>query len=133
MLRRSLLLAVSLAAACGGGIKHTKITKPTTQEVDAQELAKVGRITSLRESGGTLFIGAEKGLAAVDGSGRVLWTLVLPEAAARLVEADADGVAFGSFNPAGIVEGSPLAQFLLGDLGDDPKFKDQTIGAATRD
>jgi hypothetical protein len=98
MLRKLLSFALALAAACGGGIKHTKITKPAALEVDAQELAKVGRITSLRESGGTLFIGAAKGLAAVDASGRVLWTLALPDATARLVEADADGIAFDSFN-----------------------------------
>lgn len=133
MIHKGIVCAALCAAACGGGIKHTRIVQPTSEDVSAAELAKVGRITSMRESGGTLFIGAEKGLAAVDASGKVLWTVELPAATARLIEADADGVAFDSFDADGVEQAGAVSAFLLGDLGDEPHFKDQTIGAATRD
>lgn len=129
----SFVFAALLAAACGGGIKHTKVTTPQLTDLKDAELAKVGRITSMRENGGTLFIGAEKGLAAVDGGGKVLWTIPLPEATARLVEADADGVVFDSFTADGVVEGGAVSAFLMGEMGDEPHFKDQQVGAATRD
>src|SRR5438270_3066238 len=132
MLRKSLSLALALAAACGG-VQHTNVSKPTSQEVNAEELAKLGRITSLRENGGTLFIGAEKGIAAIDGSGKVLWTLEQPAAMARLHEADADGITITTFNGDGIAEGGAVAHFLIGDLRDEPHFKDQSVGPATRD
>jgi hypothetical protein len=131
MIRKAILLS-ALLAACGG-VKHSVITHPTATDVGSEELARLGGITSLRENGGMLFVGAQRGVAAVDGAGKVLWTVALPDAMARLVEADADGVAWTSFNPDGVVEGSAVSHFLIGDLGDEPHYKDQAVGAATRE
>ena len=115
-------------------VSHATPVEPHfTTEIRA-ELAQIGLVTSLRVSGDTLYVGGTTGLAALDHSGKVLWTLELPAAMARQIDADGQHVAFTSFDLAGIDRSALLgSKFLAGDLLAKPKYINAVVGLVTLD
>ena len=125
-----LMMMAMLAVACGGGISHTKV-------VDAKVLAsvggleKLGTLTSIRSTDAAIYVAGESGAAAVDAQGKLLWTLELPYATERLIEADARGVAFTSFDLANVDRAEGLKSFIMGNAGDIPEYSNQTVAYAS--
>jgi hypothetical protein len=129
-MKTSILMIAALATACGGGIAHTKV-------VDAKVLAtvagleKLGTLTSVRSIDGAIYVAGESGAAAVDAQGKTLWTLELPYATERLIEADARGVAFTSFDLGNVDRAEGLKSFIMGNAGDIPEYTNQTVAYAS--
>jgi outer membrane protein assembly factor BamB len=119
-------------ASCGGGIAHTHVVNANVV-AKVTGLEKLGALTSMRESGGVLYLAGQSGLAALSDDGKVLWTLDLPPTLMRLVEADANGVAFTSFELTGVVQAEGLKAFVMGTTGDKPLYTGQTVGLVGKD
>ena len=136
LLKRRILsvgcLALACIAACGGGITHTKVIDPNIIAKVAG-LAKLGPLTSMRATPAAIYVAGQSGLGAISLDGKVIWTLDLPVALDRMIEADAQGVAITSFDLVGVEAAEGLQAFILGRAGDKPEFKDQTLGYASLD
>jgi len=123
------VLALSLAAC--GGIKHSIITQPNYVGRSEDQVQRISPITSVREANGKLYVGGQKGLAALDGAGKVLWVVDLPQALVRLVDANDKYVAWTSYDITGLDQAEGAKSFFLGHLGDEPKYANATVGLAS--
>jgi PQQ-like domain len=134
MKSRSMFGAVAALAlaSCGGGIAHTHVVNANVV-ARVSGLEKLGALTSMRESGSVLYLAGQNGIAALTDDGKVLWTLDLPASLMRLVEADANGVAFTSFDLTGVEKAEGLKAFVMGTTGDKPLYTSQTVGLAGTD
>lgn len=126
-------LAVVLGAAfvlngCASGIRHSKVVDPVYQVQTSQDISKIGSVTSLKEVNSILYAGAQEGLAALDSSGKVLWTLSLPYAEWRFIDADEKNIAFTSYTITGKNEEKG---FFFIPVGKSVTAKDPTVGLAT--
>lgn len=126
----SLLLLAATAHAGTTKLKPIDRT-PLPAAGAAVDLAAIAPILSSDAVGDVLYLAGAKGLAAVDATGAVRWTLPLEPAAQRYVDADATHVAFTSFDVTGIEPGSAVGKFLLGELGDAPTYEHAKVGLAT--
>ncbi len=132
-----LLSAVALAwspaarALFDPEISHTKVVEPKIANPVDPALGAIGLPSSFSVVGARLIVGGSKGIAALDGSGKVLWVLELPPAKARQVAADETHVAFTSFDQGGVVKTGVMSSSLLaGDLMAKPEFLNATVGLA---
>jgi hypothetical protein len=127
-----LALAATLPArAADPEIRHDKIVEPRIANPVDPALGQIGLPMSFSVVGKQLIVGGSKGLAAVDETGKVLWTLELQQADARQVAADDSGVAFTSFDVGGVDRSGPLSSNLLGgELMAKPEFVNATVGLA---
>jgi PQQ-like domain len=129
-LRTAALAAVLLAAGCGG-IQHSNVVSPQVLAAGKIDTAKLGEITSMRVANGKLYVGAQKGLASLDASGKVLWEISLPEVTARMVAADAQNIAVSSYSVVGLDAAEGAKAFFLGNLGNEPKFANAVVALFT--
>lgn len=120
------LAAILATASCGGGLSHTKVVDANVIE-KVSGLDKIGAVTAIRASGKTLYAAGSTGLAALSADGKVIWTLQLPDAEARLLDADESGIALTSFDLAGVDRAEGLKAFILGNVGDEPTAEHQTV------
>lgn len=125
-----LSLALIILSGCAISIDHSKVVEPAYQAKISPDISKIGTVTSIKEHGGTLYVGAQNGIAAMDPSGQVLWMLDLPQTGVRLIDADAENVAFTSYTSAG-TKFNGLKSILIWGVGDKRVVTDVTVGLAT--
>ena len=106
------LVTVGPLGAGAARAQDVKRVAPSAAGLAAPDLGEVGRAHSLAVRNDTLYVGATGGLAAIDASGKLLWTLKLPTVSSRHVEADAENVAYTSYDVAGLVAGGGAAAVL---------------------
>lgn len=106
-----LLIAGLLATVPAFG-EDVKRIPPPAASLAAPDLAEIGRAHSLAVRNDTLYVGATGGLAAIDATGKPKWTLQLPTVSSRHVEADAEHVAYASYDVVGLVAGGGAAAVL---------------------
>lgn len=120
-----------VALAADPEIAHDKVVEPRVAATVDPALESIGAAMSLSVAGPRLYVGGAKGIAAVDSTGKLLWTLELPVAAARQVTADADQVGFTSFDVGSVDRSSILASGLLGgELAAKPEYLNAIVGLA---
>jgi hypothetical protein len=129
-LRTAAFVAVLLAAGCGG-IQHSNVVSPQVLAAGKIDTAKLGEVTSMRVANGKLYVGAQKGVASLDASGKVLWEVVLPAVTVRLIDADAQNVAVSSYSVVGLESAEGARAFFLGNLGNEPKFGNAVVALFT--
>jgi hypothetical protein len=124
-----LCLAAPAAHAGETEITHTKIIPPKQAVAVDEKLKSIGIPMSFAVVGPRLVVGGSKGIGAIDATGKVLWSLELPLAAARQVAADENGVAFTSFDLGNIDRSGAMASPLLGgELSARHEFANATVG-----
>ena len=106
------LLIAGLVGAVPAFAQDVKRMPPMAASLEAPDLAEIGRAHSLAVRNDTLYVGASGGLAAIDATGKLKWTLKLPAVSSRHVEADADHVAYTSYDVVGLVAGGGAAAVL---------------------
>lgn len=109
------MTALVMAGLLGAGPARADDVKriaPLAASMPAPDLAEIGRAHSLAVRNDTLYVGATGGLAAIDAGGKLLWTLKLPTVSSRHVEADAENVAYTSYDVVGLVAGGGAAAVL---------------------
>ena len=128
--RLALLLAGLnlLAPAMLAGARHDHLVAPTLVGELKEDQLPFGHITSLKAVNGQLAVGFVKGVALVDGSGKVLWSLALPEVGVRLVDADATGIAWSGFTFLGVDKGGAAGSFFLGSAADEFTYGPASAG-----
>jgi len=125
------LLGLAAPAANAGEteVTHTKIVPPKQAVAVDEKLKAIGVPMSFAAVGSRLVIGGTKGIGAIDASGKLLWSLELPPAAARQVAADDNGVAFTSFDLGNVDRSGAMASPLLGgELSAKHEFTNATVG-----
>jgi hypothetical protein len=125
------LLGLEAPAAHAGEteVTHTKIVPPKLAVAVDEKLKAIGVPMSFPVVGSRLVVGDAKGIGAIDASGRLLWSLELPPAAAHQVAADDNGVAFTSFDLGTVDRSGAMASPLLGgELSAKHEFTNATVG-----
>ena len=110
---RMAALLILLATAAGAPAQDVKRVPPGPANLTAVQPQGIGRPHSLRVYDGKLYVGATKGVAAIDEKGELLWTQELPEADGRALDVDGEQVAFSSFLISGVERGSGLTGALM--------------------
>jgi hypothetical protein len=131
-----LLLVLFLFSGCGSsipGIAHKNIVPAKFAAVSLPDISAIGEITSLKEFNGVLYAGARKGLAAINSSGQIVWTLDLPLVNVRMIDVDGECVAFTNYSIVGINEATGFKGFAFGDLGDKPEISGAGLGLVSID
>jgi len=106
------LLAAGLIGAGPAIAQDGKRIAPPPASVEAPDLSEVGRAHSLAVRKDILYVGATGGLAAIDATGKLLWTVKLPGVSSRHVDADDGSVAYTSYDIVGLVAGGGAAAVL---------------------
>src|SRR5580765_6787097 len=112
-LGRIAALLILLAMAASAPAQDVKRVPPGPGSLTAAQPQGIGRPHSLLVYDGKLYIGATKGVAAIDEKGELLWTQELPEADGRALDVDGEHVAFSSFLISGVERGSGLTGALM--------------------
>ncbi|MDB4980171.1 MAG: hypothetical protein JWM82_923 [Myxococcales bacterium] len=125
-LQTAALAAVLFSAGCGG-VQHSNVVSPQVLASGKIDTDQLGEVTSMRVANGKLYVGAQKGLASLDASGKVLWQVVLPAVTVRLIDADAQSVAVSSYSVVGLDTAEGTKAFFLGNLGNEPKYANAVV------
>jgi len=128
-----LLGAALLASSLSAGAKHTNLVTPALVGELKEDQLQLGHITSIKAVNGKLAVGAVKGVALVDETGKVLWSLALPEVGVRLVDADGQGLAWSGFTFLGVDKGGVGSSFLLGNAADEFQYGPASAGMVGMD
>lgn len=121
----ALVLLPGIAEAKTNKVSHASLSAPVWR---SQGSPAVGQVTDVEVHDGTVYVAGSDGIAAVSPAGEVRWTLALPAAAFRKIDADENGVAFTAVSVAGVEAASGFRAFALGSLGDVPTFEGASIG-----
>lgn len=124
------LLTVWIGSAAQA--QDIKRAPPVPAAVTVPDLSAIGLPHGLVVRNDTLYVGASEGLAAIDATGKLLWTLKLPAASVRHVDADAEHVAHSSADVAGLTAGSgATAALMWGDPSRKVEVSRADVGLAT--
>ena len=121
---------LALAATCATAPAHADEVKrvpPAPASITLPDLSAIGQPHSVVVRNGVLYVGARTGLAAVDRSGQLLWTVKLAPMNTRQVEADAEHVAWSGAEVLGLVDGGGVTAALMWN---DPSRKIEVTRAA---
>lgn len=110
----STLLLPSVAWAGKNKVQHKNIVPAAGADVAVD----LGLITGMTQHGGQLYLAGQKGVAAVDGSGAVLWKVDLDPTAFRDLAVGDQGVAWTGWSVAGVDPATGFANFAMGKIGD---------------
>lgn len=116
---------------CGAtGIRHAHVVDAIYPSSAALDIKTVGHVTSVSAFNGNLYIAGQDGIAAMDGSGKILWALPLPWGEIRLLDVDAGNVAFTVYTPGSTVKDGQTSLTLFKGFKVD-SFKDARFGLVT--
>jgi quercetin dioxygenase-like cupin family protein len=121
------LAVAALASAGCAGVKHARVS-PATAVLPVSALDAIGGLTQLQESGGTLYVAGQRGVAAVGPDGAVQWTVELPPRALRWIAVDGERVAFSAFD---IGEGESKGLRFTFDGVEKPSYSGCAVGVVT--
>lgn len=106
----AVLIAFAIRPAEAADVKRVDLAP---SPIAVPDLSAIGRPQTLRVHEGKLYVAGTAGVAALDAGGQLLWTVSLPEADARSLDVDANGVGFTSFSIIGYERGKGAAGALL--------------------
>lgn len=123
----SLLALCAACSATPAQADEPKRVAPAKPSITLPDLSAIGQPHSVAVRNDTLYVGAQAGLAAVDRSGKLLWTVKLPPMNTRQVDADSEHVAWSGAEVVGLVDGSGVTAALMWN---DPSRKIEVARAA---
>lgn len=127
----AVLTAFAIRPAAAADIKRVDLAPAP---IAVPDLTAIGRPQTLRVHEGKLYVAGTAGVAALDAGGQLLWTVSLPEADARSLDVDANGVAFTSFSIVGYERGKGAAGALAwGEPSVKLNTADARVGLLTSD
>lgn len=134
-MRWTALVALMWSGAAEAGktkVQHTNVVAPRWS-VESVAL-DIGLVTHMKSTSDSVVVAGQRGVARIDASGAVLWTVELPEVMVRNVAVDEAGIAWTGWSLVGIEDkGKALNAWAAGKLLDKKIVEDATVGAVGLD
>lgn len=126
----AVLPALAPGAAWAGKVEHSKLVAPKFAQEPPAELKALGQPTRLLARGGTLYVAATGGIAAIGADGVLLWSTPLDPIGVREIAVDDAGVAYSGYEVAGE---STNAWKYFGNFSKELVFTPSVVGMLTPD